>query len=120
MLLGERFSNVVVIADDITASFYASSGIQFISAESLEGPREEAEFFIAVLKEIGCELLLVTEEKWEKIKNLGLFEKLPPVVIIPSFKTGSTKSLPVLRSLSEKALGFSYLAFEEEESEEDE
>lgn len=120
MFSGERYSNVFVIADDITASFYASSGIQFLSAKSLEGPKEEAEFFITMLKEIGCELLLVTEEKWEKIKDLGFVEKLPPVVIIPSFKTGSTNSLPVLRSLSEKALGFSYLSFEEEELEEDE
>lgn len=112
-------SNVVVIADDVTASFYASAGIQFLSADLFNGSKLEAELVLNFLNDIGCELLLVTDEYWSILKDLGIFDKLPPVVLIPSFKTGSTKSLPVLKSLSERALGFSFLAFEDEDDEDE-
>lgn len=106
----ERPSNVFVVADEVTASFYATSGIQFLSGEIFED-----ELIIEFLNSYGCELLLVTEEYWEKVKQFLKSSDFPPVMLIPSFKTGSTNSLPALKELSERAVGISFISDEDDD-----
>ncbi|MCX7831540.1 MAG: hypothetical protein N2440_01415 [Actinobacteria bacterium] len=103
----DRPSNVFVVADEVTASFYATSGIQFLSGELFED-----ELIIEFLNSYGCELLLVAEEYWEKVKKFSNSSDFPPVMLIPSFKTGSTDSLPALKELSERAVGISFIGEE--------
>jgi vacuolar-type H+-ATPase subunit F/Vma7 len=107
----QRASNVIVVADEVTASFYATAGIKFISADLFED-----ELIVEFLDSFGCELLLVTEEYWEKVRRLAKIDRFPPVVLIPSFKSGSTDSLPALKELSERAVGISFIEEEEEDN----
>lgn len=104
MKKSQRMSNVFVVADEITASFYATAGVQFISAELFED-----EVIVEFLNSFGCELLLVSEEYWDKVRRFAKIDEFPPVMLIPSFKTGSTRSLPALKELSERAVGISFL-----------
>lgn len=100
----EKNSNVFVVADEVTASFYATAGIQFLSGELFED-----DLILEFLSNFGCELLLVTEEYWGKVKKFASNPSFPAVMLIPSFKTGSTESIPALKELSERAVGISFL-----------
>lgn len=106
----ERTSNVFVVADEVTASFYSTAGIRFLSGELFDN-----EMVIDLLNSYGCELLLVTEEYWEKVKKFSGSSGFPQVMLIPSFKSGSTDSLPVLKELSERAVGISFIVEEDED-----
>lgn len=103
-----RSSNVFVVADEVTASFYATSGIQFLSGEIFED-----EIVVDFLKSEGCDVLLVTEDYWGKVRRFAGKKNFPQVILIPSFRTGSTDSLPVLKELSERAVGISFIMEED-------
>lgn len=107
MQFPERNSNVIVIADEITASFYASAGVQMLNGDLLED-----DLALDLIESLNYELLLITEEYWEKLRDQLKKRKIQQIMLIPSFNTGSTNSVPVLKELSERAIGIDIFSSE--------
>lgn len=100
MLQRSGFSNVYVLADKVTATFFSAAGANTINFEATN-----LEALFEFLAEEGCELLIVTENYWDEVKKYADVEDFPPVVLIPPVTGERGKAFERLKELSEQAIG---------------
>lgn len=110
MLHNKNDTNVFVVADKVTASFFAAAGVNSIDLDSLNLER-----LFDVLNEVGCKLLIATEESWERLKEYIKVEEFPSVVIVPSFKGQKSYGVERIKDASDKAVGLDILKMTESE-----